>query len=183
MPSPERLRNQSNILKVHASLAPRAWYLEASNLPQPSSSLPVKTRGYHTPTRASRCVCRVKIAVKMADQPAPPKKDIAVDLECDDEFEEFGNEGARGSSARPESPHPKSFPLKALSWRVLSPLPPTPVEVPDPHPPFFPLNVGADWGPEEEDTEDVNQWEEDWDDSDQNDDFTRQLRAQLERHA
>jgi hypothetical protein len=29
----------------------------------------------------------------------------------------------------------------------------------------------------------VNQWEEDWDDSDQNDDFTRQLRAQLERHA
>ena len=29
----------------------------------------------------------------------------------------------------------------------------------------------------------MSQWEEDWDDSDQNDDFTRQLRAQLERHA
>jgi hypothetical protein len=29
----------------------------------------------------------------MAEQQAA-KKDIAVDLECDDEFEEFGNEGA-----------------------------------------------------------------------------------------
>lgn len=27
------------------------------------------------------------------------KKDLAVDLECDDEFEEFGNEGACSSSA------------------------------------------------------------------------------------
>jgi hypothetical protein len=30
---------------------------------------------------------------------APKKVDIAVDLECDDEFEEFGNEGA--SHAQP----------------------------------------------------------------------------------
>ena len=29
-----------------------------------------------------------------------PKKDVTVDLECDDEFEEFGNEGA----SRPSSP-------------------------------------------------------------------------------
>jgi hypothetical protein len=29
----------------------------------------------------------------------------------------------------------------------------------------------------------VNQWEEAWDDSDANDDFTRQLRAELERTA
>ena len=32
----------------------------------------------------------------MADEKKEePKKDVAVDLECDDEFEEFGNEGAR----------------------------------------------------------------------------------------
>ena len=52
--------------------------------------------------------------------------------------------------------------------------------------PYYKLNVffaRAEWGQEEEDAEDVNQWEEDWDDSDQNDDFTRQLRAQLDRHA
>ena len=29
----------------------------------------------------------------------------------------------------------------------------------------------------------INQWEEDWDDNDTNDDFTRQLRAELERFA
>eukprot|EP00227_Mantoniella_beaufortii_P017564 CAMPEP_0197585696 /NCGR_PEP_ID=MMETSP1326-20131121/7918_1 /TAXON_ID=1155430 /ORGANISM="Genus nov. species nov., Strain RCC2288" /LENGTH=72 /DNA_ID=CAMNT_0043150239 /DNA_START=61 /DNA_END=279 /DNA_ORIENTATION=- len=68
----------------------------------------------------------------MAEQAPAKTKDIAVDLECDDEFEEFGNE---------------------------------------------------EWGAEEEDAEDVNQWEEDWDDSDTNDDFTRQLRAELERVA
>ena len=28
----------------------------------------------------------------------------------------------------------------------------------------------------------MKQWEEDWDDTDANDDFTRQLRAELERH-
>ena len=30
----------------------------------------------------------------MAEQQQTNKKDLAVDLECDDEFEEFGNEGA-----------------------------------------------------------------------------------------
>ena len=40
----------------------------------------------------------------------------------------------------------------------------------------------TEWGAEEEDAEDVKQWEEDWDDTDANDDFTRQLRAELERH-
>ena len=41
----------------------------------------------------------------------------------------------------------------------------------------------AEWGAEEEDAEDVNQWEEDWDDSEKSDDFTRQLRAELEKFA
>jgi hypothetical protein len=30
----------------------------------------------------------------MTEQKEEPKKNVAVDLECDDEFEEFGNEGA-----------------------------------------------------------------------------------------
>jgi len=68
----------------------------------------------------------------MTEQTKPqPPTNVAVDLECDDEFEEFGNE---------------------------------------------------EWGAEEEDAEDVKQWEEDWDDTDANDDFTRQLRAELQRH-
>jgi 26 proteasome complex subunit DSS1 len=41
--------------------------------------------------------------------------------------------------------------------------------------------VPTEWGAEEEAADDVNQWEEDWDDSDANDDFTRQLRAELAR--
>ena len=41
----------------------------------------------------------------------------------------------------------------------------------------------VDNGAEEEDAEDVNQWEEDWDDSEKSDDFTRQLRAELEKFA
>ncbi|EEH56616.1 LOW QUALITY PROTEIN: uncharacterized protein MICPUCDRAFT_69546 [Micromonas pusilla CCMP1545] len=41
--------------------------------------------------------------------------------------------------------------------------------------------VVAEWANEDEDAEDVQQWEEDWDDSDANDDFTKQLRAELDR--
>ena len=44
-------------------------------------------------------------------------------------------------------------------------------------------SLAAEWGAEEEDAEDVNLWEDDWDDSDTNDDFTRQLRGELERVA
>ena len=44
-----------------------------------------------------------------------------------------------------------------------------------------PAFVRAEWGAEEEDAEDVTQWEEDWDDTETNDDFTKQLRAELER--
>ena len=40
----------------------------------------------------------------------------------------------------------------------------------------------TEWGAEEEDAEDVKQWEEDWDDTDANDDFTRQLRAGRGEH-
>ena len=49
--------------------------------------------------------------------------------------------------------------------------------------PSSPSFVRAEWGAEEEDAEDVNQWEEDWDDSEKSDDFTRQLRAELEKFA
>lgn len=97
------------------------------------------------------------------------KKDIAVDLECDDEFEEFGNEGEWFSSAHVVAQTAQLLQHPTLKQKGY----------------HFPSSsfLRAEWGQEEEDAEDVNQWEEDWDDSDQNDDFTRQLRAQLERHA
>ena len=109
----------------------------------------------------------------MTEQKEEPKKNVAVDLECDDEFEEFGNEGECAPPPdlpRPgphASPHPrKSYPRS----RVLTVV----------RPPSFDR---AEWGAEEEDAEDVNQWEEDWDDSEKSDDFTRQLRAELEKFA
>ena len=115
----------------------------------------------------------------MAEQ-QPNKKDIAVDLECDDEFEEFGNEGANSLCGRFNSTSvffffsfllaTKTNPKKRKKKTFL-------------HSSSSSSSLRADWGQEEEDAEDVNQWEEDWDDSDQNDEFTRQLRAQLERHA
>ena len=114
----------------------------------------------------------------MADEKKEePKKDVAVDLECDDEFEEFGNEGARRlgepastSRARARSDLKKSAPAARSNLlrahQNLSPLAPF---------------VVAEWANEDEDAEDVQQWEEDWDDSDANDDFTKQLRAELDR--
>ena len=39
------------------------------------------------------------------------KKEVAVDLECDDEFEEFGNEGeSRAPEATPGSAAPRTAP-------------------------------------------------------------------------
>lgn len=39
----------------------------------------------------------------------------------------------------------------------------------------------ADWNAEEEDTTAVHQWEDDWDDDDVGDDFSKHLRAELEK--
>eukprot|EP00894_Picocystis_sp_ML_P002251 jgi/Pico_ML_1/52768/g3429.t2 len=36
-----------------------------------------------------------------------------------------------------------------------------------------------DWDPKEEDLQDVQQWEDDWDDQGADDDFSKQLRAEL----
>ncbi len=39
----------------------------------------------------------------------------------------------------------------------------------------------SDWKEADEDKEDMQQWEEDWDDDDVQDDFTQQLRAELQK--
>ena len=44
----------------------------------------------------------------MTEQKEEPKKNVAVDLECDDEFEEFGNEGARRRVPTPFTPPPSA---------------------------------------------------------------------------
>ncbi|PVD35724.1 hypothetical protein C0Q70_02687 [Pomacea canaliculata] len=38
-----------------------------------------------------------------------------------------------------------------------------------------------DWGEEDEDSADVNVWEDNWDDDNIEDDFSKQLRAELEK--
>eukprot|EP00236_Picocystis_salinarum_P002557 CAMPEP_0183826504 /NCGR_PEP_ID=MMETSP0807_2-20130328/1737_1 /TAXON_ID=88271 /ORGANISM="Picocystis salinarum, Strain CCMP1897" /LENGTH=66 /DNA_ID=CAMNT_0026071627 /DNA_START=53 /DNA_END=253 /DNA_ORIENTATION=+ len=38
-----------------------------------------------------------------------------------------------------------------------------------------------DWDPKEEDLEDVQQWEDDWDDQGADEDFSKQLRAELDK--
>ena len=45
----------------------------------------------------------------MTEQKKEEKKEVAVDLECDDEFEEFGNEGASLVPARVEISTPFVF--------------------------------------------------------------------------
>ena len=40
-----------------------------------------------------------------------------------------------------------------------------------------------EWAPADEDEEDKQQWEEDWDDEDVDDDFSKQLRAELAKTA
>lgn len=47
----------------------------------------------------------------MTEQKEEPKKNVAVDLECDDEFEEFGNEGAWRPPASQISPSIPPSPL------------------------------------------------------------------------
>eukprot|EP00236_Picocystis_salinarum_P007056 CAMPEP_0113930796 /NCGR_PEP_ID=MMETSP1159-20121227/6161_1 /TAXON_ID=88271 /ORGANISM="Picocystis salinarum" /LENGTH=59 /DNA_ID=CAMNT_0000931643 /DNA_START=62 /DNA_END=241 /DNA_ORIENTATION=- /assembly_acc=CAM_ASM_000767 len=39
----------------------------------------------------------------------------------------------------------------------------------------------VDWDPKEEDLEDVQQWEDDWDDQGADEDFSKQLRAELDK--
>ena len=109
----------------------------------------------------------------MTEQKKEEKKDVAVDLECDDEFEEFGNEG----ESRAPEPNPGSRERPDISPHSY------PSEISRSDRPSSPSFVRAEWGAEEEDAEDVNQWEEDWDDSEKSDDFTRQLRAELEKFA
>lgn len=108
----------------------------------------------------------------MTEEKKEQPKNIAVDLECDDEFEEFGNEGASRVFARVE-----------IATQFVPEISPG---LPSSLPPFLTRTRErlrpTEWGAEEEDAEDVKQWEEDWDDTDANDDFTRQLRAELERH-
>lgn len=41
----------------------------------------------------------------------------------------------------------------------------------------------AEWDDEEEARENIQQWEDDWDDDDVGDDFTAQLRAELDKHS
>lgn len=109
----------------------------------------------------------------MTEQKKEEKKEVAVDLECDDEFEEFGNEG----ESRAPEPNPGSRDRPDISPQSY------PSEISRSDRPSSPSFVRAEWGAEEEDAEDVNQWEEDWDDSEKSDDFTRQLRAELEKFA
>ena len=40
-----------------------------------------------------------------------------------------------------------------------------------------------EWDAAEEETADIEQWENDWDDDDLTDDFSKQLRAELEKFA
>lgn len=45
---------------------------------------------------------------------------------------------------------------------------------------FF-LSAGKDWTEENEDKEDINVWEDNWDDDNLDDDFSIQLRTELEK--
>lgn len=92
--------------------------------------MPLTARARHTRTRD------VMPEAKTSD---PSARDAAVDLECDDEFEEFARE----------------------SWDDAE---------------------GAGRGKHAADREE-GQWEEDWDDADARDDFSKQLRAELEKRA
>ena len=57
--------------------------------PRRSLDRPKSPPGRHSETRGRDDRTRA-----MTEQKEEPKKNVAVDLECDDEFEEFGNEGA-----------------------------------------------------------------------------------------
>ena len=71
----------------------------------------------------------------MTEQKEEPKKNVAVDLECDDEFEEFGNEGARRRVPTPFTPPPLPRDLAlnaplARKSRVAPPIAPRPALTP-----------------------------------------------------
>ena len=61
----------------------------ASRRTETESGPPEIAPGRHSETRGRDDRTRA-----MTEQKEEPKKNVAVDLECDDEFEEFGNEGA-----------------------------------------------------------------------------------------
>ena len=56
----------------------------------------------------------------MTEQKEEPKKNVAVDLECDDEFEEFGNEGAWRPPASQISPSIPPSPRRINPKRALT---------------------------------------------------------------
>lgn len=115
-------------------------------------------------------------------KPDPPR---AIDLlEEDDEFEEFETEGARRTSTSVSSHACEGGLGSAFLTRFL--------ERPASAIPAWPrmrlflfdaarsCDVGPpDWDPKEEDLQDVQQWEDDWDDQGADDDFSKQLRAEL----
>ena len=79
----------------------------------------------------------------MTEEKKEQPKNVAVDLECDDEFEEFGNEGESrapepnpGSRERPDI-SPQSYPSEISRSDLTS----------------SPSFVRAEWGAEEEDAE------------------------------
>ena len=62
-----------------------------------------KIRGFPEEARAPRHFrVRVRREAAMTEEKKEQPKNVAVDLECDDEFEEFGNEGASRVPARVE---------------------------------------------------------------------------------
>ncbi|KAH0436320.1 hypothetical protein IEQ34_026424 [Dendrobium chrysotoxum] len=48
---------------------------------------------------------------------------------------------------------------------------------------FEEFELGEEWDDKEENKEAMQQWEDDWDDDDVNDDFSLQLRRELESHS
>ena len=80
-------RNLSGVAVPTVTPAFAAW---ASRRTETSLDRPKSPPGRHSETRGRDDRTRA-----MTEQKEEPKKNVAVDLECDDEFEEFGNEGAR----------------------------------------------------------------------------------------
>ncbi|KAH0460514.1 hypothetical protein IEQ34_011177 [Dendrobium chrysotoxum] len=48
---------------------------------------------------------------------------------------------------------------------------------------FEEFELGEEWDDKKENKEAMQQWEDDWDDDDVNDDFSLQLRRELESHS
>ncbi|KAF0897852.1 hypothetical protein E2562_001579 [Oryza meyeriana var. granulata] len=97
-------------------------------------------------------------------------------LEDDDEFEEFEiDQGMRGRDSLLSFPSPTCRRLAALLWRSLREA----SSVADsPQVAFVPEAI--EWDDKEDGDEAIQQWEDDWDDDDVNDDFSLQLRKELE---